>query len=136
MTISPVKIVDAVVRDGDLFLLVQTRKVQAYGRWSFPGGHVEPGETNSDAIRRELKEELSVSVTSLKPIKDSLTTAQDETTHPVTISAKTYLAEVYGKIKLDPKELMDYRWVTLAEAKQMRGQLRSSWIIPVLESLS
>jgi 8-oxo-dGTP diphosphatase len=35
--------------------------------WDFPGGHVGPGETGAQALVRELREEVSVSV----PVPDA-----------------------------------------------------------------
>lgn len=33
-----------------------------YGKWEFPGGKIEPGETKAQAIEREIKEEFEVVV--------------------------------------------------------------------------
>ena len=46
--------------DGRLLLARRGETMAHAGRWEFPGGKVEEGELDSDALRREIKEELSV----------------------------------------------------------------------------
>ncbi|GAB3284496.1 hypothetical protein GCM10027563_16390 [Parasphingorhabdus pacifica] len=52
----------AIVRKGQL--LAQQRHFPAAdaGRWELPGGRVDPGETEADAVVRECREELDVDV--------------------------------------------------------------------------
>lgn len=53
----------AVVRDaGGRLLLVQRGKDPEAGRWTLPGGRVEPGETPADAAAREVTEETGLVV--------------------------------------------------------------------------
>ena len=53
--------VGAIVRDADgRILLVRRAKPPAQGRWSLPGGRVEPGEDWESACARELLEETGV----------------------------------------------------------------------------
>jgi len=40
------------------------------GRWEFPGGKIEPSESPGDAVVRELREELGVTVRAARPLGD------------------------------------------------------------------
>jgi 8-oxo-dGTP diphosphatase len=48
----------AILRDGRVLAARRTSPAAAAGRWEFPGGKVEPGETPEDALVREVVEEL------------------------------------------------------------------------------
>lgn len=51
----------AVIVDGDaLFVTRRQAGVHLEGRWEFPGGKCEPGESLTGSLRRELREELAV----------------------------------------------------------------------------
>lgn len=60
---KPVPCAGAVVRDetGRL-LLVRRGREPSRGRWSLPGGRIEPGETAAEAAAREVREETGLVV--------------------------------------------------------------------------
>lgn len=51
----------AIVRDGRV-LLVRRARPRAHGVWTLPGGVVEAGETLSEAVAREVREETSLAI--------------------------------------------------------------------------
>ena len=52
----------ALVRDGRVLASRRTEPPRLAGLWEFPGGKVEPGESDEQALVRELQEELRVEV--------------------------------------------------------------------------
>lgn len=53
----------AILRDGRVLAARRTAPPEAAGRWEFPGGKVEPGETAEAAVAREVAEELGCALT-------------------------------------------------------------------------
>ena len=57
------QVVAAVVRAGDTILVTRRPdRADRRGQWEFPGGKVEPGESEPEALRREIREELGCDV--------------------------------------------------------------------------
>ena len=52
----------AIIRDGRVLAARRTFPAEAAGRWEFPGGKVEPGETPDEALVREIAEELGCAI--------------------------------------------------------------------------
>jgi len=51
------------VRDARVFVAQRKANKRLAGKWEFPGGKVEPGETPEACLQRELEEELDINVT-------------------------------------------------------------------------
>lgn len=65
----------AVIRDDHRFLVIQRglQLVRAPGKYCFPGGTIELGETPLEALHREMQEELGVAIEPQGKIWTSLT---------------------------------------------------------------
>lgn len=111
-----IEVVAAVIeRDGKIFATQR-----GYGEykdwWEFPGGKIEPGETQCDALKREIKEELN---TEINIDKFLLTINYDYPNFHLTmhcflcsvISGNLELLEHENARWLSPSELKSVEWL-------------------------
>jgi len=99
-------------------LLVKSPKW--HNKWTMPGGHIEPGETIDEALLREAEEEVGLS------LKSEGIIAYGELIDPPDFHRPAHFIyfDIFCKtennnIKLDNKELTEYKWVTPQEALEM-----------------
>lgn len=57
-----IKVVAAVIRDGNRIFATQRGYGEFKDGWEFPGGKIEPGETPQEALVREIQEELAAEI--------------------------------------------------------------------------
>ena len=67
---AAVRVVAAVLRDDHGRVLIAQRPAGKHmaGYWEFPGGKIAPGESSEQALKRELAEELGVSLQRCHPL--------------------------------------------------------------------
>jgi 8-oxo-dGTP diphosphatase len=103
-----VRVVAAALYDAQGRVLIAERLPGKHmaGRWEFPGGKIEPGESEQQALARELREELGVEVTMAHP---QLTLSHDYPGRRVQISM--WIVDRYAGVPrgLDGQGL---KWVT------------------------
>ncbi len=114
----------AIVQNHNILLIRHRENKSGRSYWILPGGGMEPGETEEDCVRREMKEEtnLEVEVVSL------LLTEPNPSKH-VYRSRKTYLCtpntgEASPGIEPEPEAAS---WYSIAEVKWFDLRDESGW---------
>jgi 8-oxo-dGTP diphosphatase len=60
--------VGVIEEQGQILITRRAEDLHQGGKWEFPGGKVEPGESVEEALRRELEEELGITTQDVRPL--------------------------------------------------------------------
>lgn len=112
---NPISVVAAIIKQEDKILCVQRGNAKyeylSY-KWEFPGGKIEGGETEEEAIQREIMEELGMSIA----IEDKLMTVKHQ--YPdFNLTMHIFICSSANQPVLN--EHLDYKWATINELNQL-----------------
>lgn len=103
------------VRDGAL-LLIRRGHAPSRGRWSLPGGRVEPGETAHEAVIREMAEETGLTV----EVGDLVGEVVRAGPNGVTYRIQDYRVTFVGDDAVAGDDALDVAWVPLEDVAKYR----------------
>ena len=99
----------AIIKDNKVLAMQRGEQMTLPGMWEFPGGKIEANETEEQALIREIKEELNITI----EIRDYINEASYDYDFG-TVNLKVYTAEIVaGEISME--EHSDGKWVTADE---------------------
>lgn len=125
----------AIVRDARVLAARRTAPERLAGLWEFPGGKVEPAETDAQALVRELEEELGVTVAVGDRVGPELVLGESAVmrVYLATLTDGEPVAHEHDALRwLAADELDDVPWIPADApvlpvlAAQLRGMSRTS----------
>jgi 8-oxo-dGTP diphosphatase len=113
-------VVAVVLRGGHFLVIRRSAQVRAPGMHCFPGGTIEPGESEPEAVRREMLEELAVAAVPQRLLWRSVTAWGVELAWWLT--AIDPLADPVA----NPLEVESFRWLLAEEIRLLPRLLESN----------
>lgn len=124
-----IRVVAAVIREGDRIFATQRGYGEFKDMWEFPGGKIEPGEEAVHALKREIMEELDTEVSA-----DSFLCTVDYDYPAFHITLDCYMCSVVsGKLVL--KEHESARWLSAQELDSVDWLPADTEVINLLRSV-
>ena len=104
--------VGVIVTDGQgRLLMIKRGHEPGAGLWSIPGGRIEPGETDAEAVIREMLEETSLAV----EVDRLIGRVQRPGLNGAVIDIRDYAATVTGGTLRPGDDAADARWIAPGE---------------------
>lgn len=112
---------------GEILISQRAKEVHQGGLWEFPGGKLEPGETTFQALKRELFEELGITILSATPFL--------EITHQYADVSVFLDIHVVDAFQGEPKgmEMQPIMWVPIANLNQYQFPVANQRIVDTLK---
>jgi 8-oxo-dGTP diphosphatase len=109
---SVIPCVGAVVTDGQgRLLMIKRGREPGAGLWSIPGGRIEPGESDAEALAREMLEETGLTV----QVGRLLGRVRRPGLNGAVVDIRDYTATVIGGTLRPGDDAADARWVAAGE---------------------
>jgi 8-oxo-dGTP diphosphatase len=99
-----------IVREGKLLICQRTKHQAMPLKWEFPGGKIEAGEQPTDALRRELEEELGIEAR----VEDELVRVRHTYRNGGAVELRFFLVREFSG-EVENRIFKDVRWVAPAE---------------------
>jgi 8-oxo-dGTP diphosphatase len=115
------------ITQGRLFIARRKEGGSLGHKWEFPGGKLEEGEGDADALRREFLEELGVAV-EVGPLL-----ASAEFTHNKNRFFLNAYRIVFGSYEFRMTEHTEWRWVNLEEIEKLDFADSDRLLLPGLQ---
>jgi 8-oxo-dGTP diphosphatase len=125
--VNQIVVAGAIVADSRLLVAQRLRPPELAGRWELPGGKVTNGETEPEALARELAEELGIEVAVGERLGDDV--ALNATT-----TLRAYLVGLIAG-QPHPHDHRALRWVTGAELHEIDWVPADRAWLPVLAQI-
>lgn len=105
--VKQIDVVGAVIRNqvGEVLCARRPLDKSQGGLWEFPGGKVEPGESQAESLQREIREELGCEIVVGQQIADVTYTYPNQVVRLTTYRARLLHGEP------TPKEHLELRWL-------------------------
>lgn len=112
-------VIGVIFRDDRLLIIRRSLTVNAPGKLCLPGGGIELGESEEEALVREMQEEISVDVAPVRLCHRSVT--------PWGTRLAWWISDIQGEVEpvANPEEVAEIHWMTPGDIAAARNVLPS-----------